>query len=161
MQKILLILISAIGLASCTARTNDSHICATPDPLDISGTASQDKNTTSCIHRWAYRLALSSDDANEVAHAVVGACRDAIDLSIVGERSGVADKHPDGSADKGGFYKGQKAVKNDGSAEFEYQGDTKGWVNITEKDDDRRLAKYEEQALFRVVQARAGKCKVP
>jgi hypothetical protein len=36
-------------------------------------------NATSCIHRWAYRLARAAGPNREIAEAVEGGCTDAID----------------------------------------------------------------------------------
>jgi hypothetical protein len=75
-----------------------------------------------CIHAWAYRLARSTDAAEAVVGAVLGACRTPIARSA----TMVAEGDPEAER----FY----------LAEFE------------------RTSR--ERALFRVVQARAGRCSL-
>lgn len=83
-----------------------------------------------CIHKWAYRLAQSNDPADVVAKAVVHACNDV--ANEVAERVGTG---PD--------------AKIGADLERAKTEAYRGIVNVGEM-----------QALFRVVQARAGKCDV-
>ncbi len=93
--------------------------------------------TDSCLHKWGYRLARSSDPVHEVAEAVIGACWDTIfPLAYAKDYQRRLDK-----VSEPGFLSVKKG-------------------NLTNAFD----ATYEElraKAQFRVVQARAGGCKVP
>lgn len=153
--------IALAALLLCGCSHQNDRVCSTPQPLDLSGTADQVTKTDSCIHRWAYRLSSTSDDANEVAAAVIGGCQDAVDASIVSDRQAIVSKHPDKGDDPSNFYEGQLAYKDDGSRVVEYRGENKGWVNVTERDNDLRRSKYQQKTLFYVIQSRAGKCSVP
>ena len=86
---------------------------------------------TACVHRWAYRLARSDDPATVVAAAVATACSD------------VAND----AADKVASSMAVQVAGDPVAARTEaYAGN---------------MAIGESQALFRVVQARAGNCSIP
>ncbi len=69
-------------MAGCAEVHND-EICIKPSPLrpiTASTTTSADRReiATSCVHRWAYRLARSDDPAPHIADAVMGGCLDTL-----------------------------------------------------------------------------------
>ena len=101
----------------------EQGICSPVPPLrqDPAANAYQQAiQRDECIHRWGYRFAATSDAAESVVGAVIGACRAQIDRSatLLGEGDPEAER----------YY----------LAEME------------------RVAK--ERALYRVIQARAGRC---
>ena len=78
---------STILLVACSqGKSADDRICNTPSALDVAGASAasspdeQATLTTSCVHRWAYRLAKAEGSHGEIASAVVGGCREAIDV---------------------------------------------------------------------------------
>ncbi len=108
----------ALALAGCQqAQKADDRICLTA-PSEIAP-----GDMKACVHKWAYRLAQSSDPAETVAKAVVGACNEVASYA--------AEKVSPGPTEAG-----SKAYQD-------------------------ALAIAETDALFRVVQARAGHCEVP
>jgi hypothetical protein len=62
-------------LTSCQAA--DDRICSTPPKEPARG------DYAGCVHRWAYRLARSPETKDQIATAVVAACEDAIDASLL------------------------------------------------------------------------------
>jgi hypothetical protein len=139
--------IVTVGLAACDTARQDNRICTTPMLLDVSPEAMvkanqsgqdpvyQSEQLTQCVHRWAYRLAPSNDTAKETAEAALMGCKDIV------TRYGIAlgvDRRNRGQSESG----------------FDLQGRE---VNSFEEAYRQGM----EQALFHVVQARAGKCAVP
>jgi len=59
-----------LPLAACSQA--NERICYTPDAVPAVG------DWKGCVHRWSYRLAVSSDPAPQVAQAVVGGCEEAV-----------------------------------------------------------------------------------
>jgi hypothetical protein len=109
----------SIALVSCDrVRLGNDRICSTPPPPLGEGRA----DPATCVHRWAYRLAVGSEATATVAEAVVGGCREPIIRQAMQDAPSIA--------------------------EFE-----------------KRLAgtraRFREEALFYVVQARAGRCPIP
>lgn len=84
-----------------------------------------------CLHKWGYRLARSPDPAKVVADATVTACADAIAWQV--SHGDVED------ATKGGLS----------------EGEARRSLN------QQIMESAPSIALFRVVQARAGKCDFP
>jgi hypothetical protein len=123
-----LALVAALG--GCTAEplgwaADQRQICSPPPPFRESAPADAYQQAVArdeCIHNWAYRLARSTDEAEAVVGAVIGACR----TSIARSATMVAEGDPEAER----YY----------LAEFE------------------RASR--ERALFRVVQARAGRCSL-
>lgn len=71
-----------LGLAACDKLPN-GRICTVPTPLDVRELTGPNAKppvmiAEECIHRTAYRLARSPDDAKTVAEAVVALCREPI-----------------------------------------------------------------------------------
>ena len=120
-----LIIGCALLLSSCGQKAGsqaDDRICTTA-PKEI-----VPYDMTSCVHKWAYRLAGSPDSAPVVAKAVVAAC-----INTIGEDAERTSTQSAGHRDDAlqqSFFSRNKEV-------------------------------MEEQALFRVVQARAGTCVIP
>lgn len=96
-----------------------------------------------CVERWAYRLARSSDPANVVADAVMGAC--AADVARVAEAQVVLNVK--NNKDLG--------LQADPSAGFYERTGKAAPVYAVFWDE------YRARALYHVVQARAGDCPVP
>ena len=113
---------------------HDPNICSTAPQLDPSGsTIGSWANADGCIHRWAYRLAPGPENATLTAEAAVGACYDAIEKWT------------------------QKVLGYDDNLPPYREP-------VTGRMMDYRANMYQEArsyALFYVVQARAGKCKIP
>lgn len=143
----------AVSLSACgAARPNDNRICTSTPPLEdlierkaAAGTPAaiaeaEQANLNGCLHRWAYRLAGSTDPAPVVADAVLGACWDAMIYQNGTELDYQIDQMKRG---RPGF-----------DISLVRTGQT---VSLEAKNYEENRAK----ALFHVVQARAGNCKVP
>lgn len=140
------ILAAALGLSGCSGGRGDSAVC-TPiiEPREASGVEDSLENQRSpewqrvraeaCVHRQAYRLATSSDPAPTVAKAVVVYCENPIDavarVSAFAERDPLAIRTPSD---------GTMKVIDDRIAEIK--------------------TNFESFALSKVVEGRAGKCRV-
>jgi hypothetical protein len=77
-------LLSACSNSSGSGQNDKT--CLTPPAVDtleavaaVKTPQDQATLTASCVHRWAYRLAKAEGPSNEIAKAVVGGCREAID----------------------------------------------------------------------------------
>jgi hypothetical protein len=145
MKTIALVAMAAVMLAGCNGKvSNDGRICTTPPPLDISGNPEgnrvnpgwQRQNADGCVHRWAYRLAGSPDPATTVADAVMGACQDTVFRTALAK-----------DADQ------QKRQEPTGGFDTETGQDVNSYAE--------QWRELRNQALFNVVQARAGHCKIP
>lgn len=119
-----IMLLAALSLVSCRGDADD-RICLTA-PTDITP-----GNMNECVHKWAYRLAASSDPATTVAKAVVRACDDVARHAATEDAAGPA----------------VQAAGNPAAVRAEFYA--------------TRLSEGEKEALFRVVQARAGHCDIP
>lgn len=132
MMRVGLLFVAALFVMSCSPE--DSRICSTPaafDPSSVNGNTWI--NAQSCIHRWSYRLAVGKESPEQTAEAVVGGCYDAIDKWV------------------------NTVVAVDGQIP-DYRDPISGNVG------DYRSKMFQEArtyALFYVVQARAGHCRVP
>jgi hypothetical protein len=139
----------ALALAGCNPpETGDANICVRPPPeesqtADISG----ELRAKGCVHRWAYRLSSSRDAANLVAEAAVYACEG----TLPGMRLERLKRVPEMARAMSGRL-----------------GKDEAWATAMEqrsissgKEIGLEAKAYEDlraEALFRVVQARAGKC---
>ncbi len=124
-----------LGMTAASCGMPDSRICTSPPDVSVSDQARQPiTNIDGCIHRWAYRLAKSSETPDQVADAVIGACQDPIRSYIrsLEERS----------SDVGVLFRSPLTNK-----ETTFSADL--------------IEGYRLKAKFHVVQARAGRCKVP
>ncbi len=126
-----------VGLTGCGALPNDS-ICTTPPPLAVNPLAGAPAKTAmgladDCVHRWGYRLAGARDDALTVAKAVAAGCE-----------SGVSDV--------------QRDFKENLATEIP---DPIQRRRVEDEYDAFVVKMYLDKALFHVVQARAGNCRVP
>lgn len=72
------LLLVGLALAGCSRNGGDDRICATA-PSFMSIQAAQDR-ASSCVHRWAYRLARAPGSNAEIADAVIIGCEDAIQV---------------------------------------------------------------------------------
>jgi hypothetical protein len=75
-----------VALCGCDAIpkrvAQNDRICLTPPPLPSTSSTTLGEQAAivdSCIHRWAYRLARSSENAPLVATATLAHCQGAID----------------------------------------------------------------------------------
>ena len=136
-----LVVLFAAALVGCD-KLPDDRICTTPDPIApvATGASRLDREgvAASCVHRWSYRLARSTDAASVVADAVMGACWDTIfPLAYATYEDNVSH----------GAEKPNITVSTRTGREILVGADV-----------------YEElhsRAVFHVVQARAGRCRVP
>ena len=118
-----------------------ANICVEPPPLDAvlgnkTDAPSVAEFSRQCVHRWAYRLAQSPDPAPVVADAVMGACADLV------FRSAYAKEY-------------EARIREESVMGFDsFTGQEANQYVVTAKELRR-------QALYHVVQARAGKCAVP
>lgn len=76
------VIVAGLALLVGCARKNDDRICLTPPGPPSSG------DWNACIHRWAYRLATSPDDANTAARATVAGCWSAMAFSETQSETG-------------------------------------------------------------------------
>lgn len=138
MNKMILIAVAAT-LAGCS-NNGDPNICKfIIDYTAPTNMSEAEKNRTdigwqgnrasACIHRMAYRLAASNDPAETVTQAVLSACREQINTSTLATAEHMA-----------------KVFSRTDEASFERT------VQQFEN-------KFREEALVRVVEGRAGKCK--
>ena len=108
-----------VSLAGCTEKISDEDLICNQTPgLIVSGATTADEQVgiaKQCIHKWAYRLGRAPGSNTEVAKAVIGACREAIDR--IDEMNGRGTDHVEPSL-------------------------------------------YDEYALYRVIQGRAGNCSI-
>ena len=139
MRTLISIGVAGLLLAGCAAPAAD--ICATPPPLDPvlankTDAASVTQLGLQCVHRWSYRLAGSSDPAPVVADAVMGACADLV------FRTGYAQEM-------------EAQTRNE---------NPQGFDSFTGEEANRYVIAAREmrrQAIFHIVQARAGNCPAP
>lgn len=139
MRTILAVSIVALALVGC-ARPSE-RICTTPPSLKPRIFASTndraaEEDFKGCIHRWAYRLAPAKERPSEVVAAVLGACQGTFS-AYASERYEFARKHDLGST----------ATSDRTGQETTIEAD------VTEE--------AQGLAQFHVIQARAGKCRVP
>lgn len=150
-MRTLVVVVAALALGSCSQGA--ANICepvpdlATdigPDPVEKM--AARDPawlrtRATNCVHRWGYRLAGSKDEGETVAKAVMKACNDAVNEH--------ADAFARRTADD--LYGDNPTTDAQSHDRFDFIEEGRAFT----------LAELESEALFRVQQARAGKCKVP
>jgi len=127
-----LVLVAALLVAGCD-KIPDKRICSTPGQLDVTGAnVGTWDGASSCLHRWSYRLAGSSEPSSQVAEAVVGGCYDAIDKWVTKVTDyGDTPPYRDPVTGRMGDYR------------------------------SKMFQEARSAALFYVVQARAGHCAIP
>ena len=136
MRRIIIVAAAAAGLTACQGGDRPvAGICrpfpdAAAQPAATDGAAALED----CLHRWAYTLAHSKDEAGIVADAAAAACR--APLARWNQQSLAAA--PDAPAEAPSLLTGQPTNPIGEHANF-----------------------ASERALFYVVQARAGGCKPP
>jgi|GEM_PF-740411 len=121
--------------ANTTATTTTANGQPAP-PLTAPPASDPSAVLEDCLHRWGYALASSSDDANQVATAVVAACGPAI--SRWNQAALAPGDEPAGPISAPSLITGQETNP------------------MTE-----HYVFAQGRALFYVVQARAGKCAAP
>lgn len=134
----------AVALASCS-QAGDSKICTPiiepPVPNDpVAMVKERDtlewsiSNAERCLHRHAYRLAPSTDEAETVARAVVQACENSVERAVSYRRAQAFGGEPSGTLLDERFRLGDEAEA----------AARRSWT---------------EFALMKVVEGRAGKCR--
>lgn len=148
MKRVWVALAFAVALSGCgkIGGGNDA-ICTTPAIYPVGANMLPVERSKWCVHRWAYKLAQSNEPVGVVADAAVGACLDALQASQVelGSRQSENTQRLEGQY---GFKVASEA-SNQGVSLFTGRN-----IGIAAKTYERLRA----EAVFRVVQARAGKC---
>jgi hypothetical protein len=149
MRSIGLVLLLVVPLSGCNPpEKGDATICVRP-PREAPYTAdtSDESRAKGCVHRWAYRLSPSRDAADIVAEAAVHRCAD----TLPGMRLERLKRVPEMARAMSGRLGKDEAW----AAAMEQRSISSG------KEIGLDAKAYEDlraEALFRVVQARAGKC---
>lgn len=141
-----IIIIAALGLtlASCS-QGPDASVCTpimepTPPSDPVAGVAQRDTLEWSigkaerCLHRNAYRLHTSTDEADTVARAVVQACGSAVERAVSYRRAQAFVGEPQGTP----------------VAER---------VKVGDAAEAAARRSWSELAVMKVVEGRAGRCK--
>lgn len=138
----------AVALSGCgkVSGANDA-ICTTPAIYPVGVNLPPVERSKWCVHRWAYKLAQSNEPVGVVADAAVGACLDAllasqVELGAFQAGKGVQPGGPDGQI-------------------VASRGAEQGFSLFSGRSIGVAAQTYEllrSEAVFRVVQARAGKC---
>ncbi len=141
--------VAAMLAASCSGSNSD--ICSpVPDLSADVGADAVEKmaardptwlrtRAVNCLHRWGYRLAASDDDGTTVAKAVMQAC------------DGAVTEHADAFANRAADELYQDMPASDATA--------RDRIDFVEQGRTQTLDELEREAIFRVQQARAGKCR--
>lgn len=106
-MRIAIIAAMGLTLASCT-QGPDSSVCTpiiepTPPSDPVAGVAQRDTlewsmgNAERCLHRNAYRLHTTTDEADIVARAVVQACESAVERAVSYRRAQAFQGEPQGT----------------------------------------------------------------
>lgn len=140
-MKRLILAAALIALTGCQKVVeNDPRICTVAPLLaDMpeEGRKSSLQKLDECVHRWSYRLARSTDEAETVAKAVLGACELQLHDAVLDWPTPEDRQIKDPTLRSAAI----RIAENDGRAFL---------MEVTPT-----------RALFHVVQARAGKCDVP
>lgn len=117
-------------LQGCSEKIGDEDLICNQSPgLITSAGATGDeqvKVAETCIHKWAYRFGRAPGSNTEIARAVVGACREAIDMVL----------------------------------ELKVAEGNKAKQPFTDEVWQLFVKRFDENALFRVTQGRAGNCGI-
>ena len=143
-MRIILIVASAVALASCS-QGQDSSVCTpimepTPPSDPVAGVAQRDTlewsigNAERCLHRNAYRLHTSTDEADTVARAAVQACESAVERAVSYRRAQAFQGEPQGTP-------------------------LDDRVEVADTAEAAARRSWSEFALMKVVEGRAGRCK--
>lgn len=145
-------LLLVFAIAGCD-RPNDK-ICTTPTPEPQAlewlkqipdaepgvAVSMQERYLDNCILKWAYRVAKSPDPSPVAAEAVLGACLEPIERTVLYRDMRRSSEARQGLVDLPAY-----SIETG-----------KGVTN-----EVRAFEKYRRLSLFYVVQARAGNCAVP
>jgi len=138
----------AVALSGCgKVSVANEAICSTPAIYPIGSNLPPVERSKWCVHRWAYKLAQSSEPVGVVADAAVGACLDALEAAQI-EKRGDQEQRVEKLRGEYGDAWAANTLGKDGSL-------------FTGKQIALEAKAYEElraESVFRVVQARAGKC---
>ena len=81
-----LVIAGAVALQGCSSKLGDQDLICDPSPGFIQDSAptgdAQLAIAESCIHKWGYRLGRAPGTNDEIAKAVIGKCRKAIDRTL-------------------------------------------------------------------------------
>lgn len=141
--------VAAMLAASCSGSNSD--ICSPVPALSadvgadaVEKMAARDPTwlrtrAVNCLHRWGYRLASSEDDGVTVAKAVMKACE------------GAVNEHAEAFVNRAAneLYRDMPDT----------QATLRDRIDFVEQGRAQTLAELETEALFRVQQGRAGKCR--
>lgn len=138
----------ALALAGCgRVGTSNGAICTTPAIYPVGVNLPPVERSKWCVHRWAYKLAQSNETVAVVADAAIGACLGALEGAQIEARGSQATTVEMMRKELGDAWAANTLGK-DGSL-------------FTGKQIALEAKVYEElraEAVYRVVQARAGKC---
>lgn len=143
-MRIAIIAAMGLTLASCS-QGPDASVCTpiiepTPPSDPVAGVAQRDTlewsigNAERCLHRNAYRLHTSTDEADIVARAVVQACESPVERAVSYRRAQAFQGEPQGTP----------------VAER---------VEVGDEAEAAARRSWSEFALMKVVEGRAGRCK--
>ena len=136
MRRILIIGAAGLALAACQEREGKVAGVCKPFPTAAQPVNNGAAAVEDCLHRWAYTLAGSRDDAGLVADAVAAACR--APQARWNQQSMAQSAATDAPQEAPSLLTGQPTNPIAEHATF-----------------------TSDRALFYVVQARAGGCKPP
>jgi len=163
---LLALAVSTASLSSCAKGPIKGACAQVPElqaiaPSNVTGApkGASRARALACIHHEAYRLAPAGIDARTVADAVMGACQKAVYGAELEKWLGTYNAH-----DEGGLPPGFQLGGCEKGSACEKAG--RSWdEGKVQQEASRRVAELKlelrEQALFRVVEARAGHCSPP
>jgi hypothetical protein len=140
----------ALALAGCNQpEKREATICVKLfDEESYPEDTSAEEKAKRCVHRWAYRLSPSHDAADIVAEAAVYACKDTLPAMKLERLKKVPQLARLLSEDLGKDEAWAAAMEQKGISSGKEIGlDAKAYEDIR------------AEALFRVLQARAGNCR--
>ena len=148
MKRVWVALALSVALSGCgKINGGNDAICTTPAIYSVGIDKPPVERSKWCVHRWAYKLAPSSEPVGVVADAAIGACLDALQAAQVELGAYQADtrKNLEGRLEP------EVAARAADEGVSLFSGRSIGVAAKTYED-------LRAEAVFRVVQARAGKC---
>lgn len=148
MKRVWVALALSVALSGCgKINGGNDAICTTPAIYPVGIDKPPVERSKWCVHRWAYKLAQSNEPVGVVADAAIGACLDALEAAQI-EKRGDQAKTVETLRREYGDAWAAATLGKDGSL---FTGEQ---ITLEAKVHEDLRA----EALFRVVQARAGKC---
>jgi hypothetical protein len=155
-----------VALSGCDRFSgSNGAICSTPETFPAGIKLPPVERSKWCVHRWAYKLAQSDEAVGIVADAAVGACLESLEASQVAlgafQAGRGAQPGEEAAADAPWlqFRRAGRGIQQ--GEEVASGGSGQGFSRFSGRNIGIAAQAYEElraEALFRVVQARAGKC---